>query len=245
MTLAPTCSGVRCLPALLAAVALVACPDGEPAPDAARSIDSSVQGGAADRGVSDASVQDAGGALPSADGAPEGVSESATPPTALTIPEGKAPRRYRRRSRILDCQCHAVWDTPEGWDAVVVGSATLVVDPSRTAMLAHFHGLREDLEPARELVRRVTGEAIDFAESSRRQVNRHVTIVEERSEGSAIAATIVQGDRRARSATWVSVSLPNADPAAVEQLGRIRESFLLLTSHACACGYDCSRPQER
>ncbi len=166
---------------------------------------------------------------------------------ALPADAGAVPRF---RDRVLDCAAHGAWIAPESWsvgqtpngDVIAVephGRAILIRAQTRTHT-THIRRTADFERVAGDVARRwAPGASFDpVVEHPRSRWH-----VDRRIEGTATVGGVamrVIAESRGERQLWVAIH-----PAAVLTLGAdidaTMTSFLMLTDHACECGYDCDR----
>jgi hypothetical protein len=182
-----------------------------------------------------------------------GIAVAQTP--VLSRPEGATEVR-RRRGAVLDCAEHGVWEAPHGWSLFVLERTSVALAPDGGAAIARAPArppLTEDAmlgTQAARVVERLTGESptLGTVEASGRNRWQRTRRVERWQRTRRVEGSVSVRGRTLRvvatssrtSALWVGLS-PEGDTAARAALDAAMGSWLMLTSHACQCGYDCDR----
>jgi hypothetical protein len=168
---------------------------------------------------------------------------------AFAAPEHARPAA-RFGDRVLDCAAHGAWMEPEGWNVVRTdGGDVLALEPHGRAILVRVQtrSRTTHVRTTEDFVRIANEVASHWAPGSTFsdavEHPRSRWHVDRRIEGTATVhgtAMHLIAESRGERQLWVAIH-----PADARTLGgdldAAMTSFLPLTSHACACDYDCER----
>lgn len=156
----------------------------------------------------------------------------------------------RSHGGVVDCAAHGVWHVPDGWSAGVLPSRDVVaVAPDGLALLARASTTGRRIRSAERFLEATTVLVARFADAPELDTpTEHVVNrwrVERSVEGTArVDGTEVRvhAESDGERELWITLA------AGTEHDGVVRaaiDGWVMLTSHACLCGYDCDhRPEE-
>ena len=173
------------------------------------------------------------------------VATAALAQAPMSAPEGSTPARRVLGGHVVDCAEHGAWTPPAGWTATSSGGVVLALAPDGSTAIARVRArprLRDDerfLAQATAAITSLTGGtpvlgAIVAVDHGRWRRDRTV-------EGTVALGGItvrVWAHATRTEAFWVGVHR-DGDAAARAEIEAASASWLMLTDHACVCGYDC------
>jgi hypothetical protein len=171
----------------------------------------------------------------------------------LVVPTGqlKAPRRARSSAQaILDCNWHAAWRAPAGWQVAKVGGDVLAWKPDKTAILVNTSAPQKQLDQVRGIAARLVGAQIAFEPPSVTRHAKYKTTTTLRGtstlSGAPVEVLIEQHWRGFRKdLVWLQIAVGKQHAESWRLMNAARSSLLMLVSHACECGYDCDTREKR
>lgn len=172
------------------------------------------------------------------------VAGAAAQDVPLPVPDGSRPAP-RTHGRVVDCAAHGAWAPPPGWDALESPAHDVIArSPDGVALLVraarvHVRSVETFRAAALAVASRVLGVAPTLGEPTehvrdRWHADRSVSGTVLRNGRSLAVRARSDGERR----LWVAITASAAHDAEIDAaIG----GWVMLTDHACVCGYDCDR----